>query len=516
MVGLTRRTWLLPGLCALILFIGALLAEEGAMTKPRYEIAYATYLGGNRGAGAREVIPYPDGSVLIGAQTTSTDMPTTPGVVQSEYAGDDPALGHPGIYGGDCFLARLSPDGQSLLAATYFGGSKQERNVYGMALDTDGNVVITSGTRSLDLPTTPGCFRAEYGGGPHDGFAAKLSPDFKRLLWCTYLGGCWPRGGLTLDEQGNVYVVGGTDSPDFPTTPGVFQRDLKGRDAIILKLKPDGSGLVWSTLLGGSDWDGLMGVRVDRQGDVYVAGHTRSADFPVTAGAPQPTIGGESDSFFAKFSSDASKLLYSTYLGGSGNEFAEHQPLLAGDGALRSPTSSILLTGVTASPDFPTTEGAFQRSLQGETDGFLTKLSADGERFIFSTLLGGSGGEFFLMPTLDAEGNILIVGSTTSPDFPVTPDALQREYGGGKGDGVLAVLSPDGSELVYASYLGGSGNDLIRSVALGPNRRARRPNGEVYLVGGTSSKDFPVTPDAFQTTLPGKGAAFVVKLVPRP
>jgi hypothetical protein len=434
-------------------------------------------------------------------------MPVSEGAVQSRYAGDDPALGHGGIYGGDCYLARLSPDGRRVLAATYFGGSKQERNVYGMGLDRDGNVVITSATRSPDVPTTEGSFQPKYGGPPSDCYVAKLSPDLKRARWCTYVGGSgddFPRGGLGLDEDDNVYVVGTTASANFPVTAGVLQRSPKGgRDATIVKLRPDGSGVLFATLLGGNAEDGIMGVRTDGDRNIHVGGHTQSSDFPVTPGAPQTALGGESDCFLAKLSGDGSKLIYATYLGGRANEFAEHRLCLAPDG-------SALLTGVTASPDFPTTPNAFQRALKGRNDGFLTRLSADGNRFVFSTLLGGSGTEFYLMPTLDPSGNILVVGTTSSADFPVTPDAVQTAYGGGGdgGDGVLAILSPDGSKLLYATYLGGSGEDLIRSLALGPN-------GEVYLVGNTSSTDFPVTAGALQTRIGGGPAdAFVVKLTP--
>jgi len=479
------------------------IAQQDATAELHYRIEYATYIGGSGGEDLREVIPLSDGSVLVGGHTNSTDLPTTEGVLQPNYAGDNPALGHPGVYGGDCYLIHLSADGKKIIAATYFGGSKQERSTYGMAFDKQGNVVITSGTRSPDLPTTPGCFQSEYGGGPTDWFAAKLSSDFKQLLWCTYIGSSddgMPRGGLTLDEQDNVYLVGGTASANFPTTPGALQRNRNGkRDAVVVKLKSDGSELIFSTLIGGSNSDGTMGVRVDSSGDIYFAGHTQPSDFPVTADAPQSHPGGKSDCYLAKLSSDGSKLLYSTYLGGAENEFAEHQPYLATDG-------TVLLTGVTAASDFPTTEGAFQRDLKGETDGFLTKLSADGKKFVFSTLLGGSGGDFWLMPTLDSEGNIFIVGQTDSQDFPTTPNAVQTTYGGGRGDGAFVVLSPDGSKILYATYLGGSGGELIRSLALGPN-------GEVYLVGPTGSKDFPVTSNALRTKLSGKGDAFVVKLV---
>jgi len=489
----------------LMAFTGESSAQEKNITPPlRYKIAYATYLGGGQFEQAREVIPYPDGSVLVGAFTASTNMPVTSGVVQPKYAGDNPALGHGGIYGGDGFLAHLNADGSEILAATYFGGSKQERGIYGMALDSQGNIIISSATRSTDLPTTRGCYQPQYGGPKADMYAAKLTPDLKQLLWCTYVGDVktdWPRGGIAVDSKDDIYIVGGANSPNFPTTPGVFQRRLKGeRDAAIVKLASDGSRLVFSTLLGGSGWDGLMGIRVDEERNVYVAGHTRSSDFPVTPGAPQTQLNGKSDCFLTKLSSDGSSLLYSTYLGGSENEFAEHRPWLYSDG-------SYLLTGVTASPDFPSTEGVFQRELNGKNDGFVTKLSQY-KSFVFSTFLGGSGGDFFLMPTPDAEGNIFVVGQTDSRDFPVTSNAFQSNYGGGKSDGVLAVLSPDGSLLLYATYLGGSEDDMIRSIALGYN-------GEVYLIGSTASRDFPVTANAVQTKLGGKSDAYVVKLAPQ-
>ncbi len=267
-----------------------LLGPAALGAEPRYEIAYATYFGGSQWDQAREVIVYPDGSVLVGGQSCSADLATTPGVFQPKYAGDDPALGHGGNYGGDCFLLRLSPDGSRVLAATYFGGSKQERNVYGMALDSQGNIVITSATRSPDLPTTGGAFQRTYGGPPSDWMVAKLTADLTKLVWCTYVGGQgddFPRGGLELDAEDNVYVVGGTASKDFPTTQGVFQQSMAGpRNAAIVKLKADGSGLVFSTLLGGGQWDGQMGIRIDRAGSLYVAGHTQSPDFPGTRNAP--------------------------------------------------------------------------------------------------------------------------------------------------------------------------------------------------------------------------------------
>jgi hypothetical protein len=486
-------------------FAGQSPAQPTSPGSPRYQIAYATYLGGSAWDQAREIIVYPDGSVLVGAQSCSSGMPTTPGAAQPGYAGDDPALGHGGIYGGDCYLVRLSPDGRKLLAATYFGGSRQERNVYGMALDRQGNAVITTATRSPDAPTTDGCFQPAYGGGPSDMLVAKLSPDLSRVLWCTYVGGSgddFPRGGLVLDGQDNVYVVGTSGSRDFATTRDSLQPALSGpKDSAVVKLSADGSRLLAGTLLGGSGHDdAIMGARLDAAGDLYVAGHTQSDDFPVTPGAAQPRRGGQSDCYLARLSGDLRRLVYATYLGGSGNEFAEHRPWL-------TPEGTLLLAGFCGSADFPTTQRVVQRRLAGRGDGFLAAVSSDGRRLVFSTLLGGSGGENWLMPTVDRQGDIFIVGNTSSTDFPATADAVQRTHAGGE-DAALAIVSGDGSRLKFATYLGGRGDEMIRSIALGSD-------GAVYLVGSTSSDDFPVTPGAPQTTHRGKGDAFVVKLVPR-
>jgi len=487
---------------------GAAFADEraapsGGLTDPvRYRIEWATYLGGSEYDDLREIIVGEDGTVLLGGQTMSPDLPVTAGAFQPRYGGEPAGTGHPGVYGGDCFLARLSGDGRRILAATYFGGSRQERDVYGMALDRRGRIVITTTTRSRDVPTTPGAFQRKYAGGEADVVVAKLSADLGRLVWCTYLGGSEnesPRGGLATDARDNVYIVGTSRSTDFPTTAGVVQPRRKGgSDAFVAKLSDDGSRLLWSTRLGGGGEDGILGARVDGQGNVYVTGHTESSDFPVTPGAPQSHCGGKSDCFLAALAPDASRLLYSTYLGGQGNEFAEHRMELLADG-------SVLLSGVTSSPDFPTTPGAFQRKLRGKTAGFVTRLSTDGRRWLFSTFLGGSSGEYFLMPTSDAQGNIYLVGHTASSDFPVTPGALQKTAGG-QGDGVLAILSPDGSRLLYATYLGGPGEDLLRSIALGAG-------GEVYLLGKTASDAMPVTPGAAQAKRRGGLDGFVAKLV---
>ncbi len=483
---------------------GRIQTNEQSEASYRYDISAATYLGGSQTEQAREIIVYPDGSLLVGGITMSSDLPTTPGVLQPNYAGDDPATGHPGMIGGDAFLVHLSADLTTRLAATYFGGSRQERGVYGMEVDTHGDIIIVCATRSDDMPTTEHAFQPRYGGGLADAYVAKLSSDLRELRWGTYVGGShtdWPRGGLALDDHGNIYVVGRSDSANFPTTAGVVQRKLRGRDdAMIFALRHDGSRMRFSTLLGGSQFDTTVGVRVGADGSVYIGGHTASHDFPMF-GAAQPRAGGRSDAFLARLSGDGTRLVSSTYLGGSGNEYAEHRLTVVEDG-------SVLLPGAGSSTDFPVTPRALGAEQQGQADGFLARLSSGGKEFKWKARIGGSGQESWLMPTVDAAGNIFIVGYTTSRDFPVTAGALQPNFGGGRDDGVLAVVSGDGTRLLYATYLGGTGSDIIRSIALSPD-------GTIYLVGGTDSLDFPVVGDVIQSQPAGGHNAFVVSLKPR-
>ena len=211
--------------CLLLLFCFATQdspAADGGAT-PRHRIAYATYLGGPEWDQAREVIVERDGSVLVGAQTNSETMPVTPGALQPKYAGDDPKLGHGGVYGGDCYLARLSPDGSQVLAATYFGGSKQERNVYGMALDKPGqrrhhhrHPLPRRSHHAGQFPAQVRRWAIRHAGS--QALARLAATDLVHLRRRLTRG--LPRGGLTLDGQDGVYVVGTSNSPDFPTTAG--------------------------------------------------------------------------------------------------------------------------------------------------------------------------------------------------------------------------------------------------------------------------------------------------------
>ena len=331
------------------------------------------------------------------------------------------------------------------------------------------------------------------------------------LSYSTYLGGSGGEEatGIAVDASGNAYVAGHTASTDFPTTGGAFQETSTGSCGFVTKIAPDGSSLVYSTYLCGSD--GVQGVSmaVDAAGNAYVVGGTSSTNFPTTPGAFQTANSGGLDAFVTKLNSTGSSLVYSTYLGGSGDDYAySYSNGIAVDSA-----GSAYVVGTTDSDDFPTTPGAFDRTCgsdgvcnggsgqypQPEPDNFVTKLNADGSALAYSTYLGGSGyEEQYNAIAIDSSGNAYVTGGTFSADFPITPGAFRTEGGGA----FVTKLNAAGSALVYSSYLTGRG-------AIGEGI-AVDTSGNAYVTGYPST-DIPTTPGAFQTVNPG-GATFVTKL----
>jgi hypothetical protein len=317
------------------------------------------------------------------------------------------------------------------------------------------------------------------------------------FVYSSYLGGTFTSGlqAIAADSSGNAYVAGFADTPDFPTV-NAEQPVLNGnQDVVVAKLNSTGSALVYSTYLGGSaSFEFGKGIAVDSSGNAYVTGITDSTDFP-TVNAFQTSPGGI---FVAKLSPSGSSLLYSTYLGGGGP--AEFSQAIAIDNA-----DNAYVTGATTSSNFPTTANAFQKTLSGIQPAFVTKLSQDGTALIYSTFLGGSGGQEGMGIAVDLSGNAYVTGLTDSTDFP-TINAIQSTYGGGQLDAFVTKLNPTGTALVYSTYLGGSQRDDGDAIAVDAS-------GNAYVTGLTGSMDFP-TANAFQpSTSPGT-SAWVAKLSP--
>lgn len=391
-----------------------------------------------------------------------------------------------------------------LTYSTYLGGSGGDAG-YGIAVGPAGNTYVTGTTASINFPTTTGN-QASLGGGG-DVFVAKLNSTGTALIYSVFLGGSNldKATSIAVDSSGNAYLAGYTDSTDFPATSGAFQVSNSGNtDAFLAKLNVTGS-LVYATYLGGSGIDYGRGVAVDASGDAFVTGSTQSTDFP-TMNPLQVGLDGGSDAFLAEFDPTGASLLYSTYLGGGG---ADEALAVALDGS-----GNPYIAGYTFSSDFPT-QNAFQSTLSGSSDAFVTEINPGTSSLVFSTYLGGSGTESAQSIAIDSVGSIYVAGETTSTSFPVATGAFQSNNAG-QGDAFVTKLAPGGTQLVYSTYLGGSGLDQANAIAIDPS-------GDALITGFTQSSDFPQV-DALQKVLGISGAgscgsnpcadAFVTKLGP--
>jgi len=371
----------------------------------------------------------------------------------------------------------------------------------GMAIDAGGSVYVTGSISSASFPTTTGA----YTDGSSAGFAvelfvSKLTADGSGLVYSTIFGagsqnsGSTYGDGIAVDADGNAYVTGYTSSTDFPTTAGAYQGTLAGgANAFVTKLNPAGTVLVYSTYLGGNNVDLGIKIAVDAEGDAYVCGFTQSFNFPRTSGAYQTSLRGSQNAFVTELNPAGTALVYSTYLGGNSMDAANNIAIdTAGDA---------YLTGYTYSSDFPTTTGALQTAQPGGLSAFVTKLNPTGSGLVYSTYLGG-GFDWGTGIALDASGDAYVTGFTDSGSFPTTAGAFQTSFQAGCdpifcGDGFVTKLNPTGSGLIYSTLLGSSnGANIVTQIAIDEN-------GNAYLGGDTSSNNFPVTTDAYQSSYGG-------------
>jgi hypothetical protein len=384
--------------------------------------------------------------------------------------------------------------------STFVGGSSTEWG-YDTWREPDGTVLVVGETTSTNFPTTPGVFDPTYNGfGPpsNDVFVARISSTGTGVVYATYLGGAASdrATGVHGDGSGGATVTGATSSANFPTTPGAWDTTLGGSsDAFVSRLNPSGTALVFSTFLGGAGDDMAEDLDVEINGDVWVTGVTSSASFPTTAGAFSSTRSGTSDAYVAKLSSDGSQLLASTLIGGNSGDVAKSVAVGGG--------GEVLVGGVTSSPDFPTTPGCFQSSLSGTSDAWLARFDAQCQHLLGSTLLGGSSGDVGEAVTVAPNGLLLIGGTTSSSNFPVTPGAFQSTAAGSS-DGFVAAFDNQ-MQRRWATLIGGNSGDVVKSISV-------TPFGTVMAGGQCSSSSFPITPGAVLSSGLGSADAFVVHL----
>jgi hypothetical protein len=321
------------------------------------------------------------------------------------------------------------------------------------------------------------------------------------LAWGTFLGGSLDEAvyAMVVDSLGRPIVTGTTRSADFPTTLGVVDTTYEASfDVFVAQLSADGSQLLWSTYLGGGGDDRAWAITLDGAGNPVVAGVSSGDGFPTTTGAFQESANGEYDAFVLKLAADGSALIWSTLYGGGAREWDVSGVALD---ALGRP----VLTGSTRSEDLPTSAGALDSSLGGPADAFVARFSADGTALDYGTYLGGAdwdGGEDVAVAP---SGAAIVVGETSSDDFPATADSFQPSRMVPTQDAFVARLAPDGTSLEFATYLGGGGQDVAYSVILDDL-------GEVIVSGRTGSPDFPTTPGTVFPVPLGGDDAFVSQL----
>lgn len=499
-----------------------------------------TFVGGSDNDAVSAVAVDHEGRVYIAGSTGSTD---------------------PGFTGAT-FVASYDRDLKTRRFITFLGGELVFDRTHDLFLDGSGNLYLTGTTYSPNFPVTPGAFDETLNDGRDetcptgwthlpcpDAYAAKFNSD-GQLLYATYLGGAEmipPDSeniggddygiGIRVDAAGHLYVVGKTDSDDFPTTSGAFDRTFSSvdiglnPDVFVVKLQPEGQGakdLIYGTYVGSGSVNEPKGMALDGNGVVHVTGGVRGdsrinpkyapkIDFPHTPGAyptPSQCLAGKcAEVFFFKLNPAGggdNDLIYGTFFGGSASASVYYEQEYGSDVAL-FPGGSVLLTGVTESSDFPVSSGAYETTFpsDAETAAFAVRLNPDGQGeadLRYGSFLGGSG-ETTGKAIAARSAEMVVVGETSSPNFPVTKGAFDSTPNGGN-DGFLVQLDPQGrdkDDLIYGTYLGGSKSDAPNAVAVGPL-------GLVSVAGDTASADFPIPLDAHQATLQGGWDGFVAQL----
>ena len=519
---------------------------------------FSTYFGGNSSDTAWSIVLDTNGFIYIAGQTfsnqksaTNTAPFSTPGAFQTNFAG--------GSQVGDAFVAKFDNQGSNLIYLTYLGGNVDDA-AYGIAVDGNGNAYVAGATDSPNFPIRNGIYTnisgtliPHIGLYPADAFVAKLDPSGSNLLYSTYLGGESSDAayGIALDSSNDAYVTGFTYSTNFPTTPNALQNHLAclnsiyyNANAFVTEISASGTNLLYSSFLGGTNFDQGESIAIDGSNYVYVTGFTASTNFPTTNALlqqfvsvmlttnPAPTnvvfttnifdgylLNGSTnltttfDAFVVKFVPSCTGFVYSTFLGGMNNDVANHLAVDASGNAY--------VTGWTVSTNFPNTVTNVAGLYNGLTNNtgfggaplitnaFLTQITWSGSNAAigWSTIFGGTnfGIDVGFGVTVDPSGNVFVVGASSTTNFPAvnTPGLLQTTNSGGS-DAFVIAFNTNGTNILYSGYLGGNGNDYGYGIAVDSQTN-------LYLAGQTFSTNFP-TFFPSQSSLNGTSDAFLAKI----
>jgi hypothetical protein len=451
-------------------------------------LIYSTYIGTSDNDRAFEMALAPDGKPIIVGLSWNSSYPTSSGAYQKTVKGNS-----------DGILTKMNDDCTAVIFSTFYGGAQWEEP-RGLDYDADGNIYIAGETISTDFPVTAMAYQKTAGGNSQaDAFVLKFSPDGSQLIFSTYLGTAQADQAkdLKIDPSGFVFVIGEARSSAFPITANAVQKTYSGGpvDGFLTVFSPDGKDIVYSTFIGGTGDDFPRKIQLD--GDfLYIVGHTRSTNFPVTANAYQKTIGGNRDAFLIKYRGQGTEILFSTFIGGSLDD--------SGIGMCLDANKNIIFTGNTFSTNYPVTNDAVQKTLAGEDDVMVTKFNPAGT-LMYSTFIGGKASDRANDIRSDASGNYYVTGMTKSNNYPTTLKALQKTYKS-KEDVFVTKLNPNNPSLLYSTYLSGNNEDWGRSIACYGNT--------VIVTGYTSSSDFLISDNAYKKTFSGNRDIFLTKFSP--
>ncbi|MCL5671475.1 MAG: SBBP repeat-containing protein, partial [Acidobacteria bacterium] len=432
----------------------------GSLTTP--QLVYSTYLGGGGKDSGQAITLDAGGDAYVTGITYSTNFPTTSGAFQTTYGG-----------AGDAFVTEVNSTGAGLVYSTYLGGTGLDEGM-GIAVDSSNNAYITGSTQSPNFPTLSPA--QTLNAGSSDAFVTELNFTGTALVYSTYLGGSQVDVGTSIkvDGSGNAYVAGYTFSTDFPLQNPVQGSNAGTVNAFVTELSPGSLGvtpsILYSTYLGGSGDDRAYGLALDSSGNVYIAGSSKSTDFPTTTGVVQGTNLGLSDAFVAKLNPAGPAVTYATLLGGSGNDQA--------NGIAVDSSGDAFVTGFTNSSDFPTfnpiqtllgiTGGSASCGTSTCTDAFVAELNPTATALVQSTYLGGSGADYGQAIAVGPKGNPFITGTTSSSNFPAIAGAYQSALNGVAGNAFVAEIDPansPGISIVPQTVDFGTQTEFVRSNA---------------------------------------------------
>jgi len=487
-----------------------LSASEVGFTLGRYDrsrplvidpvLIYSTYFGGTGLDQGLGIAVDGSGNAYLAGQTDSASFPGSGGsALQSSYGGA----------GSDAFVTKINAAGTAVVYSTYLGGTGDEY-AQALAVDGSGNVYVTGVTNSAGFPgVTGGSLQSSFAGGTYDAFLTKINAAGSAITYSTYLGDTGDDGGqeVVVDGSGNAYLVGYTSSSTFPGVTGSSIQSTNGGgggDAFLAKINASASAITYATFLGGSGYDGPSDIAVDGSGNAYVSGFTGSTNFTGVNGSSLQSshAGGTYDGFVTKINAAGSAITWSTYLGGSGMEFASALAL--------DSSGNVVIGGDTDSASFPGVSGSsLQPSLAGANDAFVTKINNGATAILWSTYLGGNALDVISFGGLglDSSNNVYFGGTTFSSTFNgVTGSSLQPSSGGAV-EMYVAKLNAAGTAIGYATFLGSSGDDAMYALTVSAS-------GNVYATGVTDSTSFPgASGSAIQSSnAGGQYDAFVVRI----